>query len=184
MPVRRTVRVAMALVAGQAALCAVIGWFTFGSSHDDRQRPDTVSPVAAAPVVIPTAGVRLPVAPPAPTPAVERTKASPSARPPSRAAKPPPDPPVEQEVRDAPEVTPPVEEQSPSTVVAPEPTVSSRPGPDPDLASGTPTPSMTTQGPVEVGATCSTEGAPGLTADDVPVVCLSGDDGVLGWQIN
>ena len=62
--------------------------------------------------------------------------------------------------------------------------MSSTPGPDPDLASGAPTPSMTTQGPVEVGAVCTTEDAPERTADDVPVVCRRDDDGVLHWQIN
>ena len=40
---RRTVRVAVALVTGQAALCAVIGWMTFGS-------PDPAPPRATRPV--------------------------------------------------------------------------------------------------------------------------------------
>ena len=53
---RRTVRVAVALVAGQAALCAVIGWVTFGAAEpgtpaDTRQ----VDPLAGPPVVVPTA---------------------------------------------------------------------------------------------------------------------------------
>jgi hypothetical protein len=55
--VRRTVRVAVALVIGQALLCALIGWitFTYSPAHRDHQSP-AVDQMAGAPVVAPRAG--------------------------------------------------------------------------------------------------------------------------------
>ena len=190
MPVRRTVRVAMALVAAQAALCAVIGWFMFGSPHTGPEPRGSVDPHAGAPTAIPAVSVRLPAASPAPTPAAERTAASPSARRSFRAPAPPPEPPVPPERpavdEDRSEPTPTVDEESPSTVISRAPTASpSEPTPGPDPESGSPTPAATiTPDPVVLGQPCPDEGEPGVTADDIVVHCVPGADGTLRWQVD
>jgi hypothetical protein len=190
MPVRRTVRVVMALVAGQAALCAVIGWFVFGSPHTGPKSPVSVDPQAGAPTAIPAVSLRLPAASPAPTPAAERTTASPSVRRSFRATEPPPEQPVPPEPpavhEDRGEPTPTADDESPSTVISRVPTASpSELAPGPDPASGSPTPAATTtQDPVVLGEPCPDEGAPGVTADDFVVHCVPYDDGTLRWQVS
>ena len=51
--VRRTVRLAVALVIGQALLCALIGWLTLGHDRSEPQRPGSPVDQLAAPPLVP-----------------------------------------------------------------------------------------------------------------------------------
>ncbi len=164
-------RVAVALVAGQAVLCAVIGWVTFGPSE---AKPDAagIHPLTK-PIVFPTL-------PPYPTkvipaaPEVSATKASSprasrsSSTSPTRATSEP-------------------ATEKPRPVMATGPT-SSAPPSDPGLAA-TPSPpaaspSESVQSPVVEGRPCSPEGAKGQTSNHVDLRCVKDADGDLVWQIN
>jgi hypothetical protein len=178
--VRRTVRVATALVAGQALLCAVIGWVTIGPPDAGPRAARTVEPLAAPPVVPSLAGpAPAPprVSPPpdsAQTPSPRGSRARSSA---SRAPAPP------RRTRATTKPAPPPDE-SPTLVIAPPEPGETRTTPDPGII-GTvaPSPVETVQGPVTVGEECEPEGAPGITADDRKVRCVRNDDGDLRWQI-
>jgi hypothetical protein len=169
--VRRTVRVAVALVAGQAVLCAVIGWVTFGSGHAHRPGPvRTVEPLAAKPLVIPPPVVTPPPRPPrssaAPSAAKkDTTSASPSARPSSRQPR-----------------------SAPASVAEParSPRPDSPPLPPAGPALSVPSPSSDdeVQSPVKLLDPCDPVDAPGLTVAGLSLRCVKGDDGRLHWQIN
>jgi hypothetical protein len=164
-PVRRTVLVALALVAGQLALCAVIGWLTFG----DRWHPaSTTAPGVAAP---PAGGADEPprVRPGSRTPAPTRpVKARRSVDPEPGA------------VRTA--VPPPPRRSRPTRGAAP---VSPAPvrTPTPDAALVPPEPSPQIQEPVRPDTSCAPVNAEGRTADGKPVRCLRARDGVLRWHL-
>jgi hypothetical protein len=164
--VRRTVRVAVALVAGQALLCAVIGWVTFGASHAHRPGApvSTVEPLAGKPLVMPPAvSVPPPRAPSASvTPsAKEKVKTSAPASP-----------------RQSPSRRPPAEDStSPPVMLA-------SPPPRPADVAPSPTPADQVQSPVKLLDVCEPLDAKGLTADGVPVRCVKSADGTLHWQIN
>ena len=167
----------MALVAGQAALCAVIGWMTFGPSETKPQAVRAADP-PGEPVVLPTASTWMPPlhVPPAPTSA-GKSAAAPAPRV-SRSARP-------AKVRRTSAPT----REKPRTVMAPEESkqIPSEPAaPNPELASPVPPvpPSAgAVQRPVVVGERCQPEGAPGRTADDVELKCVRDRDGALVWQI-
>ncbi|BCJ54546.1 hypothetical protein Asp14428_60210 [Actinoplanes sp. NBRC 14428] len=55
-PVRRTVLIAVALVTGQALLCVVIGFVTFGDRGAAPPRPHAAEQPAAPPAVVPPSG--------------------------------------------------------------------------------------------------------------------------------
>jgi hypothetical protein len=168
--VRRTVRVAVALVAGQAVLCAVIGWVTFGSGHAHRPGPvPTVEPLAAKPLVIPPPVVLPPPRPPRSpaTPSAAKkdtTSASPSARPSTREPR-----------------------STPASVAEPARSPRSGPSPPPEgpaLAVPSPTPDDQVQSPVKLLDPCDPVDALGLTVAGLSLRCVKGDDGSLHWQIN
>jgi hypothetical protein len=179
------VRVAIALVAGQAALCAVIGYVTLGAPHPHRAAPSAASPnpLAGGPIAIPpipaptiAPATRSRARPPAPRRrTVERVFAGPtSAAPAPRETVPPPSP--------TPVPTPP----SPVAPSPPSPTatptggslLASSPTPAP-----IPTPSGVQQG-VLPGDPCGPPGSDGVTLDGAPVRCLLRvDDGSLRWQL-
>jgi hypothetical protein len=175
--VRRTVRVAVALLAGQALLCAVIGWLNFGPSPAHRGAARPVDPLAAPPFVAPapSAGrVKTSAATPRPTRTSAKEKA-PTTRPP-RPTLPPPDP------------------ESPSIVDAPSPAASSlepvQPAPPettPELGTRppppSPSPSDKVQAPVKVSDDCAPEGALGKTSNGTNVRCVRKADGELRWEI-
>jgi hypothetical protein len=163
--VRRTVRVAVALVLGQALLCALIGWLTFGSGHAHPRGPvPTSEPLAGKPLVIPPPVVVPPPRPPRPSAEPSVTKkvrtASPSERPSTR----PP--------------------SSPTSTPARSPVRQASPTGQPALALPTPPTADPVQSPVKVLDVCAPEDAIGLTAEGVPVTCVLGRDGNLRWQIN
>jgi hypothetical protein len=134
--------------------------------------------VAAAPLNMPSATVALP-----PTRA-PRTRPAPGG--PGRAvartekADPPPAPPKPPRLSTA------GPEPDPTTVLAPDnvPTDGPSPGlPDP-AATPRPTTDDEPQESVIEGEPCDPEGAPGLTDEDVALICVRDDDGRLVWQIN
>jgi hypothetical protein len=188
---RRTVRVATALVAGQAALCAVIGWITFGATHGPaRTASAPVDPLAGAPLVIPPPSMLPPVLPktgPRTSPAVtaeatatsiDRTTAPRSRRtarhsspPPPAAPRPPAPPPVA-----------PLPAPTAPTTTSTDPPPSPPASDDPQLIVPTPTPEI--QQPVVAREPCDPENALGETAAGVALVCVHGADGTLRWQIS
>jgi hypothetical protein len=186
---RRTVRVAVALVAGQAALCAVIGWVTLGGPHTAGL--PAPNPLAGGPLVVPPLTVA--PAPPTSVPTAPRT----SVRPAPTSAPPAPLPPpvivpagatsTRPPTSTAPQPHPPIP-PAPMPVTAAKtppvaPTVLASPSSDSNLApTPTPTASDIQQG-VVVGDPCDPVGAAGTTVDGTPVLCVLGDDGVQRWQI-
>ncbi len=179
---RRTVRVAAALVAGQAVLCAVIGWVTFGSSGPPPSVAGrAVDAPTVPPIMVPTASMAIPL-PPSPAPGTTATatrRAQESTRP---ARKPPPKPVATPGVR-----TTTVPER-PTTVATT--TAETRPAVPPSVPpvadpAATPAPMPTeVQQEVVAGEPCDPPGALGETVDDVEVSCVRGPDGRPSWQIN
>jgi hypothetical protein len=172
------VRVATALVVGQVALCAVIGWMTFGVSHNDKSdKPHLVGPLAGGPLMIPTPVVPLPQSPgPSSTghagPAhVFRTLAAPTL-PPIR-----PSAVLLSAVPSAPtgSAVPP---KPPAGDLLPATTAPTKGNP------GKLDPSPEVQALVKLLDVCDPAGAAGLTVDGTSVQCLRTSDGTLAWQIN
>jgi hypothetical protein len=186
---RRTVRVATALVAGQAALCAVIGWITFGATHGPaRTASAPVDPLAGAPLVIPPPSVVPPVLPktgPAVTAkatatSIDRTTAPRSRRTARHSSPPPPaaPPPV------APPPVAPLPAPTAPTTTSTDPPPSPPASDDSQLIVPTPTPTPQIQQPVVVREPCDPENALGKTAAGVALVCVHAADGTLRWQIS
>jgi hypothetical protein len=167
--VRRTVRVAVALVAGQAVLCAVIGWVTFGSGHTHRTGPvPSVEPLAAKPLVIPPPAVVPPPKPPrsSATPSAgKKDTTSASSSPRSSTGQP---------------------HAAPASVA--ETTRSpGRPSPPPEepaLTQPSPSSDDEVQSPVKLLDACDPVDALGLTVAGLSLRCVKGADGSLHWQIN
>jgi hypothetical protein len=178
--------VATALLVGQALLCALIGWLTFGATRDSAGRaPAPVDPLAGAPVVIPRPNVPPPEPPPVPPPtsapatakatatSIEPSKSSSSRPAPSRST-PPPRPPG------AALLVPP---RLASTRAA-TPTPPTDPGKTIDPRVAPPTPAPAVQEPVVAGEPCDPAGALGRTADGVLLVCFRDSDGTLRWRVS
>ncbi|MBU2662022.1 hypothetical protein KOI35_00730 [Actinoplanes bogorensis] len=187
--VRRTVRMAVALVVGQALLCALIGWLTLGRARpDDPAPPGSVvdqlaaPPLAAPPVPVPSSSSsRAPAVSstrerkairPAPTttaPVPTRTP-QPISVPPEEPAIVPPVPPAPSPSA-SPSVSVPVS-ASPITVPSPV-TTPSPPAKAPDEV----------QQPVVVGDECRPEGALGRTAEGELVKCVRDGRHRARWKI-
>lgn len=182
---RRTVRVAAALVFGQAVLCAVIGYVTLGGPG--AHRPDaahTGEPFAGGPLALPAPAVH----PPSPTSIAPE---------PPGAAKTTTRRPVIAPSRHRPELTPTPPSEAPPVILlatslpGTDPTTGTSPAPSPEAtspneSSGLPPPSPPTSQPTEQGVTigdpCDTVDAPGVTNDGTAVVCRPDNAGVSRWQ--
>jgi hypothetical protein len=179
--VRRTVRVAVALVAGQLLLCTVIGWVTFSHprerAHRDSAAVDqmVVPPIPIAPSPSPPA--------PSPTPAPTPTTAIPRKHSTHQVDRAPPattaQPAVEAATGGPAAAAPATTSESPQVTLLP-PAASVVPAPSPS-ASATPTEAV--EEPVVAGAPCDRLGALGRTADGVDVRCLPDRQGRLRWKI-
>ncbi|SNY11874.1 hypothetical protein [Paractinoplanes atraurantiacus] len=189
--VRRTVRMAVALVIGQALLCALIGWLTLGRSSSDpggsgaavdqaAAPPPRLTSAAPAPAVPapepPVAASRGPQAPVSKTrrPAKTATPGKPTTSPPSSPAASPPAAPEPS----VPSVTPSSElillpPEPPTTSASASPTPRDQPRPDGDKV----------QRDVTVGDRCWPEGAFGRTRDDQLVRCLRARYDPPRWKI-
>ncbi|MCY1140432.1 hypothetical protein OWR29_20740 [Actinoplanes sp. Pm04-4] len=177
--VRRTVRMAVALVVGQALLCALIGWLTLGQSRSEPPgTPGSVVDQLAAPPPAnpPPPSARTAIAP-ATTQARKPAPVATTTRPVPRRAvtssavpsRPPAQPPASREPE-------PILIPAPKSP-APEPPAPSPPAvtPMPTTTSATPAPSPTpdlVREPVEVGDECRPAGAYGRTAEGVLVRCV------------
>jgi hypothetical protein len=169
---RRTVRVAVALVTGQVALCGVIGWVTFGSP--DPAPPSAgrqVAPAAGPPIVMPTAGMGLPFSA-APRVTTSAVRSRPEAS--TRASKPPRPATTSRARATTPAVPSPLAAPQRSTGPATPP-----PGANP-ARTPMPTPSGVQEG-VVTGEPCDPPGAVGRTKDGVKVRCERVGD-VPSWQ--
>jgi hypothetical protein len=168
--VRRTVRVAVALVAGQAVLCAVIGWVTFGSGHPHRPGPvPSVEPLAARPLVIPPPAVLPPPKPP-------RSSATPSAGKKDTTS-----------ASSAPRSSTGQSHSAPASAAETtrSPVRQASPPPEgPALAQPSPSSDDEVQSPVKLLDTCEPVDALGLTVAGLSLRCVKGADGSLRWQIN
>ncbi|MFG1602565.1 hypothetical protein [Actinoplanes sp. NPDC049265] len=173
---RRTVRVAVALVAGQAALCAVIGYLTIGGGPG----PDAAGrgAEAQAPVIMPTASIGLPAAPLPPVPrkpAESRTEPQPPARRTHQPAA---------AVKKAATAKPSPRKSTapPRPISAPDDGLAPAPPKPPNGLVPTGTPGNELTAPVKEGAECETEGQRGHTTDGAAMRCAKADDGALSWQ--
>jgi hypothetical protein len=170
---RRTVRVAVALVAGQATLCAVIGWVTFGPPEPAPQAAG-VNPLTS-PIELPTSSLPLPPLPMPPAPPdASMSKAAPLSPRAPRSSKP-----ATSRATSKPAA------EEPRPIIATD-EVPPEPPPTSPTLNLTPPPSAVdeVQFPVVEGAPCSPEGAQGLTSEQVELRCEKDDDGDLVWQIN
>jgi hypothetical protein len=178
---RRTVRVAVALIAGQAALCAVIGYLTLGGPHlHPHNAPVAPNPLAGGPIVVPPAQVIPPsaasAAPKPPRVPTTRTTAAGLPGQPSPSA-------VPNLPRVVGETSPPAahpQSAAPPAVPSTNPPPSVGGG---QLATPKPTDSAGVQQGVEVGDPCSPVGANGVTTDGQAVRCVRDVDGQLRWVL-
>jgi hypothetical protein len=174
--VRRTVRVAVALIVGQALLVALIGWLTFGQAGGPRPAVDQVAappqvppPTATSRYASPSRSATTSLHPPrVGVPATTDRKAAPRRTPPATADPPDPAPPSTL-----------VETPSPAATVTPVPSNSALVPPAPPAASDVPV----VQTPVTVGDRCWPEGAYGRTADGTLVRCLRTTHHRRRWKI-
>lgn len=173
-------RVAVALVAGQAALCAVIGFVTFGpgSAGGSADRASE----ARAPAVMPTASIGLPAAPmpmvPKPS-ATSRTAPNPKSH--GRAAdEADAEPRTERSTRHADDRPETISAPDAGDTPAPSPT---EPPPSEDAGEPPAGPGSGLSGPVKAGDECDTEGDRGRTAAGETVRCTRTDDDELRWRI-
>jgi hypothetical protein len=189
---RRTVRVAAGLVAGQAVLCAVIGYITLGDHGSGGTAVGRMrNPLAAEPFAPSAPAV------PIPSPSTTTTTAAP---------EPPPVPrltavrrPASERSRQRPAVTPPptsAAESAPGILIAPPPSTTAPATAPPSLPpsastsetpsseTGAPSPpvSQSTDFPVTDGEVCAPVDAQGTTTDGKAALCVSGTDGVLRWR--
>ena len=174
-------RVAVALVAGQAALCAVIGYVTFGPGPAGGTADRAGE--ARAPAVMPTASIGLPAAPMPAVPEPSTSRQTPRPKSHGRAAD---------DVKAEPETkrTTRYADDRPETISAPDaggepvPKPPKPPKPQPTEDAGDPaaTPGGELSGPVKVGDECETEGARGLTSAGDVVRCVRTAAGELLWQ--
>ncbi|GLY99748.1 hypothetical protein Acsp02_70010 [Actinoplanes sp. NBRC 103695] len=171
-------RVAVALVAGQAALCAVIGYVTFGPGPAGGTADRAGE--ARAPAVMPTASIGLPAAPMPAVPEPSPSRQTPRPKSHGRAAD---------DVKAEPETkrTTRHADDRPETISAPDDggdPAPEPPKPQPTEDAGDPqaTPGGELTGPVKVGDECETEGDRGRTAAGDVVKCLANDAGDLRWQ--
>ena len=174
---RRTVRVAIALATGQAALCGVIGFVTFGPPAD-HPAGKPLDPVAAPPPVLPAPSVgTLPAPLPIPP-------SSPAEKPP-RAGRAAPAEGSRAKRRTRTPVTTAPRTTSPATT-EPAPVTSDLPVTDKPKAGIPNVPGLPElvppSDPVEVDGECPEEDARDHTGDGLAVVCRLADDGTLRWR--
>lgn len=184
--VRRTVRVAIALVVSQALLCALIGWLTLG-----RRGSGTAVDELAAPPQVPPPTVTSSYATPSPS----ATTSAPAPRATTGPAATDADVVTATSTRSTatarPSATAPPAVPDIVLPVVPEPIVSLLPTPTPSRSAVPPQlPGASARpqvpevpGPVVVGEPCTPEWAWGRTADGTLVRCLRTWHHSLRWKI-
>ena len=173
--VRRTVGVAVALVTGQALLCAVIGIVTFSGKSTSAPGAQAVPPqLAGPPPVVPSAST-----PPAGAPA-DRPEPGTTH---SGRIELPTSPPASVAVRNSA-----TRRISPSRTTSPAPAGPTAPATSPpDLGLVQPSDAVPEEDApipvVEERERCDDEGAAGRTAEGKAVRCERGRDGDLRWRL-
>ena len=183
--VRRTVRLAAALVVGQVLLVAVIGWVTFtqAGQHSGRDTP-AVEQLAAPPAVIPPPAVPAPTRSATPGPGAGTSTAGhprdrttdpdrPAAARASSSSRPPAAGPV------LPPLPPPVATPGSGPETAPLTLVPTSDSP----AAVTPTPTASSSPPVLAGQACTEMYTLAQAADGQMVQCLPTRSHQLRWKI-
>jgi hypothetical protein len=173
-PVRRTVIVAVALVTGQALLCAIIGFVTFGGTDDAAPTAGAAGPrLAGPPIVVSPTG--------APSPSRSAASKRRSSTRSTAEIRPTSPAPTSRPARRAP--TGPAASPSivPVVPAPPVPSVSLLPPidlfPRPSAESSDPT------APAVANARCDDEGATSETAGGEAVRCVRGRTGELRWRL-
>jgi len=192
-PVRRTVRMAVALVIGQALLCALIGWLTLGASQEQTRRPGSppVDQLAAPPPPgLPHPTASRPAMPRQVRPVRPALSRPASARPvsrPDRRTTPPPAPRFSP--KPAPPKSAPPKSASPGPA-SPRPTLTPLPPvppvpelPTPKTSAPSPPAGETVQEAVTIGDRCRPEGAYGRTNRGVLARCFSSWHHGPRWKI-
>ncbi len=160
--VRRTVTIAVTLVAGQVALCSVIGWVTFGELVDPAasgQRAVGSDPVFGADAPVPAGSTA--TVPGTTTPTASHGPSARTARPARSVAAPSKRP-----------ATPP---STPAGTPGPTSTTDA-------VLLPAPAGSEVVQEPVDEMAICSPEDALGRTGDGGRLQCRRTGDGELRWH--
>ncbi len=160
--VRRTVTIAVALVAGQVALCSVIGWVTFGELVDPAASGQRA--VGSAPLV----GADGPASAPTPPGTTTRSATVPTATTSVRAAWP-------ARSTAAPAKRPAARSSTSAGTPKPTPTADA-------VLLPAPAESEAVQEPVRHMAICSPEDALGRTEDGDRLRCRRTGDGELRWH--
>ena len=179
--VRRNVRMAVALVVGQAVLCVVIGYIALGGlGGHPGLTPRAVGPLAAPTGEdgSPSVTSRPPSKPGQPSP--RGIPAGPAVLPDTIAA--PPGPANVPQVLDAPGVKPAPGTTDP-TVAATSPATSGTGSPSPTDDQGVAAPqNKSVQPDAVLGGPCDKPHESDTTSDGVDVVCLPDAQGDLTWQ--
>ncbi|MFD0520309.1 hypothetical protein [Paractinoplanes durhamensis] len=174
-------RVAVALVIGQALLCALIGYLTLGRSGAAGRSVDQMAEPPLAPPPTATSSYASPSA------SARSLSATATSRPTHRArdltttstpAAPDPAPPVPPELPPDPLIGTSSPTPGPVTTATPPPVAGLIP-PQPPAAS----PVTDVQDPVTIGDRCAPEWAFGRTADDTLVRCLRTGRHAPRWKI-
>ncbi|MET0423398.1 MAG: hypothetical protein ABW046_05965 [Actinoplanes sp.] len=185
--VRRTVRMAVALVIGQALLCALIGWLTLGSSQDQTRRPASppVDQLAAPPppaLLEPTATISTAPRQIRPVRPIRPASSSPVARL-DRTTR--PTTPAPRPSSKRPPSRPPLPSTNPTPPAPPVPPGLLTPSPQPSSSAtpiGLPGDEPVQQA-VTIGDRCRPEGAYGRTKRGVLARCLSSWHRGPRWKI-
>jgi hypothetical protein len=175
--VRRTVVVAVALVTGQALLCGIIGFVTFGDNGGAAPRVRAAEPqLAGPPIVLPPASL---------PPIDERTERPRSGKPRAARTERPTSPPTSDAARNSVtrEITPSRTASSPAAP-APSPPVPATTPTDRELVPpAIPPVQEDAPEPVVEKEPCDEAGATGTTADGKTVRCERDRDGELRWRL-
>jgi hypothetical protein len=180
--VRRTVRVAAALVAGQALLCGVIGFVTFDDEAETEPAARAAPPLADPQIGVPRPGGPRPA--PSSAPGIDAPSGSAAAvrrwsREAASRAVPRPAPSAVLPASPAPPPGPPA---SPGAVPVPPAPPAQVTSPPAGLLPSAPAAEDDLHAPVEVGERCDEAGALGWTARGRIVRCARGHDGDLRWR--
>jgi hypothetical protein len=176
--VRRTVVVAVALVTGQALLCGIIGFVTFGDRGGAAPPGRAAEPqLAGPPIVVPPPSVR-PSSGPAERPGPRKTRSPRTERPTSPAGPAAGRNATSRAVSPSRTTTAPVAPPPPAPVTSP--TDRALLPPVPPAASA---PEEDAPVPVVEKERCEDEGATGSTAEGGAVRCERARDGELRWRL-
>lgn len=175
--VRRTVRVAAALIVGQALLCALLGYLTLGRSGAQPRGEPMAEPPFVPPATV-TGGQAAPAGSPSATATRKARPRSGGTVPAGRSRKPAPPVPPAATAEPSPATPDDAGPPTGTTTGAPSSPLPFAPPRPPTVA-----PSELVQSPVTVDESCAPEGAFGLTAEGALVRCVRTGRHAPLWKI-